>query len=297
MELRVSSGTLSYLGLSNSRCMEDPTTAYLLLPGGPCRGGCVYCPQASGDERWLSRVSWPLMELEEILEPLRHSDLQRICLQSPDVEGFEDRILEAVDILEPAQKPVSISAPPLSTRTLDMLRDGPVDNIGVGIDAVTDELRASTKKNYSPEVFWHYLGNALDIYGPEHVTAHFIVGMGEGLEEVAHAVYRAAKNGARVSLFSYVSKGEEPDIAYYRQAQLLAHLVEEGHDPFDAISIIKEGDGIEQIIEDGSVFQTQGCPGCNRPYYTTRPGREHRNYPRKPTWEEIQKITKDLKTR
>ncbi len=295
MEIRVSSGTTSYLGLNDSKCMEYPSTAYLLLPGAPCRGGCIYCPQSSTHGRWLSRVSWPSFDIDDMIDPIKESDLKRICIQSPDVEGYDDRTLEVVSALETTGKPISVSAPPLSKEVLQKLQDGPVDYVGIGIDAVTNELRAKTKRNYSPIVFWEYLGDAIEVYGLNHVTAHMIVGMGENLEQLAHAVYRASKSGARVSLFSYVSKGNEPDLSYYRKAQLLTHLIEEGRNPNDAISFMANGKKyIEEHFENGEPFRTRGCPGCNRPYYTTRPGKEHRNYPRQPTWEEMQKIMKDL---
>ncbi len=295
MEIRVSSGTASYLGLLDSKCMEYPTTAYLLIPGAPCRGGCVYCPQSSTDGKWLSRVSWPYFDIDEIIEPIKDSDLKRICIQSPDVEGYEDKIIEIASSLESTGKPISVSAPPLSKEVLQQLRDGSVDHVGIGIDAATDELRAKTKRNYPPMVFWDYLGDALEIYGKKQVTAHIIVGIGEDLEQLSHAVYRASKSGANVSLFSYVSKGKETDLIYYRRAQLLTHLIEEGRNPNEALAFLTDGRKyVEEHLANGEPFQTRGCPGCNRPYYTTRPGKEHRNYPRKPTWDEIQKIMMDL---
>ncbi|MFO8109519.1 MAG: radical SAM protein [Thermoplasmata archaeon] len=295
MDIRVSSGTASYLGLKKIKCMERPTTAYVLIPGAPCRGKCVYCPQSSTDGKWLSRISWPSFGLNELTEHIKGSDLQRVCIQSPDVDGYEDRIRDAVSLLEETKKPVSVSAPPLPKNILRELRKGPVDRIGVGIDAVTDDLRRKTKKGYAPMIFWNYLGDALDVYGKGHVTAHMIAGMGEDLEQLAHAAYRASKNGAVVSLFSYVSKGKEVDLRYYRQAQLLTHLIEIGYGPYEALSLTHYPTDIREHVEEGTPFRTKGCPGCNRPYYTTRPGKEHRNYPREPTWEEIQKIASDLR--
>ena len=34
------------------------------------------------------------------------------------------------------------------------------------------------------------------------------------------------------------------------------------------------------LLQDGTAFQTSGCPGCNRPYYNERPGGFIYNYPR-----------------
>ncbi|MGM0510829.1 MAG: radical SAM protein [Thermoplasmatota archaeon] len=294
MEIRVSSGTANELGLKKTKSLEKPTTAYLMIPGGKCRGGCTFCPQARGDSKWLSRVSWPKFEMKEVTEAIKGSDLARICIQSPDIEDYEEKVTEAVDILKKAGKPISLSTPPLSKEILKQVK-GPVDHIGIGIDAATDSLRKENKRNYDPLIFWDYMGKAIEVFGRGKVVAHIIVGMGETLGNVAWSAYRAAEAGAKVSLFSYQSKEETPDIDYYREAQLVTHLVGSGTKPFEAIQSIVEGnDDVVKLVEEGEVFRTKGCPGCNRPYYTTRPGDEHRNFPRKPDREELLKIMLDL---
>lgn len=290
MKLRVSSGTANYLGLKRGRSKEKVTTAYLMIPGGVCRGGCTFCPQAKGDSKWLSRVSWPEYEIDEFSDELKNSDLQRVCIQSPDIDGYEAMIIEAVDALKKCGKPISVSAPPLSEDTLDEIK-GPVTHLGVGIDAATDDLRKKTKLNYPPLVFWDYLGLALDKMGEDNVIAHFIVGMGEDLDKIAWSSYRAAKAGANISLFSYQSEEKTPEIEYYRRSQLVTYLIQNGYPPYEAIWMVENKDErVQSLIEDGEVFRTRGCPGCNRPYYTTRPSDEHRNFPRRPRPEEIDNI-------
>ncbi len=296
MKIRVSSGTADELELKKTKSLERPTTAYLMIPGGKCRGGCTFCPQSRGDSKWLSRVSWPKFEIKEVTKAIKDSDLARVCIQSPDIEGYEDKVLEAVNILKEAGKPISLSTPPLSKDVLRKVK-GPVDHIGIGIDAATDSLRKENKRNYDPLIFWDYMGKAIDVFGKDKVVAHMIVGMGETLGNVAWSAYRAAEAGAKVSLFSYQSKEEQPDIDYYREAQVVTHLVGDGTKPFEAIqSIVERNENVTKLVEEGEgeVFRTQGCPGCNRPYYTTRPGDEHRNFPRKPDRDELQKIMTDL---
>ncbi len=296
MDIRVSSGTASHLELIKSRSLEPPTTAYLLIPGAPCRGGCVYCPQASSDGKWLSRVSWPSFRMDDILNPLEKSDLQRICIQSPDVDGYEEKVIHAVRTLETTGKPVSVSAPPLPEDVLKELKTCSVDRMGVGIDGVTDELRSRTKRGYDPMIFWDYLGDTIQVFGEGRVTAHMIVGLGEELEHVGHAVHRASRIGANVSLFPYMFGKKEVDIRYYRKAQLLSYLIARGHGVHEAISLTHSyPHEVREYVESGEPFRTAGCPGCNRPYYTTRPGKEHRNYPREPTWDEIRRIEADLR--
>ncbi|MFX1395096.1 MAG: radical SAM protein, partial [Promethearchaeota archaeon] len=36
----------------------------------------------------------------------------------------------------------------------------------------------------------------------------------------------------------------------------------------------------KNIIEENSAFVTPGCPGCNRPYYTSKPSGPIYNFPR-----------------
>ncbi len=294
MKIRVSSGTASYLSLQNGNMLEDPTTAYILIPGKECRGACLYCPQGKGDSRWLSRVSWPLFELENFIDKVRTSDLKRICLQSPDIEDYEEKIVKIVNALDKTGKPISVSSPPLSDETLKAIK-GLVDHIGVGIDAATNHIRKRTKPNYPPLVFWDYLGRAVDTFGSENVTAHIIVGMGEDLEQLGATVNRIFEIGTEVSLFPLLLKDHEVDISYYRKAQLLTNILERGETLIDSLNTIEEDlEGYLEEVELGEVFRTRGCPGCNRPFYTSKPGKEHKNYPRRPTIEEIQKIKEEL---
>ncbi|MFW6375857.1 MAG: radical SAM protein [Thermoplasmatota archaeon] len=295
MVIRVSSGTAMHLGLKKGQTLEEPTTAYVMIPGDTCRGGCPYCPQSQGDAKWLSRVTWPEYDIDTVVDKIEGSDLERICLQSPDVEGYEEKIKDRVEKLKETGKPISLSTPPLSQETLEDLSQY-IDKVGIGLDSVTDEIRDKTKPKYDPKVYWEYLGRAADVYGSENVTVHIIVGMGETLEEFAAVVNKVNSLGSKVSLFSYLYENDAPDIEYYRRAQILKYMIQdEKKDPDKAFEILQNRpEKLEEIIGNGHMFRTQGCPGCNRPYYTTRPGEEHRNFPRLPDEEELVEIKKEL---
>lgn len=295
MKIRVSYGTAIKLGLESGDIEERPTTAYLLIHGeGRCRGGCTYCNQSGKDSKWLSRVSWPLYELETVIERLSGSDFQRICLQSPDIPDYEERIKNTVEELKSAEKPISLSAPPLERETLGEIK-GHVERIGIGLDASTDELREEKKPSYDPKVFWKYLGDVVDIYGKDMATVHMIVGLGEDFGELATAVKKVDKVGAEVSLFSYNNGSDKVELPYYRRAQLITSLITNGMSTKSAIDLVSEDPaGALEMVDEEKVFQTRGCPGCNRPFYTTSPGSEHRNFPRKPNSSELEKIRKTL---
>lgn len=293
-EIRVSYGTAMTLGLESGKSEEEPTTAYLMIPGEKCRGGCTFCPQAKANSKWLSRVSWPLFDIEEVKAGLNGSDFSRTCIQSPDVRRYEKKLKETVKKLECGTKSISISSPPLDGETLLDL-EGSVDRIGVGIDAVTDSLRSKVKPAYNPRLFWKYLGKAIDIYGEGKVTAHLIVGLGEDLEELAVTVKKILRSGSQVSLFAYKTEEKEVDMKYYRKAQLLTALLYDDFEVHEALRMVLNNPKQSlQVVDEKKIFQTRGCPQCNRPYYTSSPGKEHKNFPRPPTAEEINKIKDDL---
>ncbi|MBS3789879.1 MAG: hypothetical protein KGY66_03085 [Candidatus Thermoplasmatota archaeon] len=295
MQIRASYGTALELGLKNGEIKEDTTTAYLMLDGeGKCRGGCKFCPQSEGRSKWLSRVSWPLFELKSVKKKLCRSDVERICLQSPDTPNYKKKLERAVSELDSLGKPISLSAPPLEKETLKSLKDS-IERIGIGIDAATDTLRSEKKPSYQPMVFWDYLGKVVNIYGRGKATAHIIVGLGEDFGELATAVKKSIEAGAEVSLFPYKNGKDEVDLSYYRRAQLITSLLEEEMNTKRALQIIFEQPRKAlEMVDEENIFQTRGCPGCNRPYYTSSPGEEHRNFPRKPTVEEIEKIRRDI---
>lgn len=295
MQIRVSYGTALELGLKSGETKEKPTTAYLMVSGeGKCRGGCNFCPQSKGRPKWLSRVSWPLFEIQSVKEELRGSDIERVCIQSPDTPNYEKKIKKVVSELDDLEKPISLSAPPLEKETLKSIQES-VERIGVGIDAATDTLRSETKPSYQPMIFWNYLGNVVEIYGRRNATAHIIVGMGEDFGELATAVKKSIEGGAKVSLFPYKDGKDEAELIYYRRAQLVTSLLDKGIGTKKALKLISEQpQKALDMVDEKRAFQTRGCPGCNRPYYTTSPGDEHRNFPRKPTTEEIEKIRRDI---
>ncbi|MEF8832303.1 MAG: radical SAM protein [Candidatus Thermoplasmatota archaeon] len=295
MDIRVSYGSALELGLKSGEIEEKPTTAYLMIPGEEkCRGGCNFCPQSEGDSKWLSRVSWPLFDLESVKEKLRRSDIKRICIQSPDIPDYEEKLKKVVNELDSLGKPISLSAPPLEKETLKSMK-GSVERVGIGIDAATDSLRSEAKPSYQPMVFWDYLGNVVDIYGEGKATAHIIVGLGEDFGELVSAVKKSIEVGAEVSLFPYNDGKDGAELPYYRRAQLVTSLINNRMGTKTAIKLISEKPRKAlAMVDEEQVFQTQGCPRCNRPYYTSSPGDEHRNFPRKPKAEEIEKIRKEI---
>ena len=86
--LRVSIGTLAVLGLTRLRMLEPPRTAYVLQHSElGCDAACAFCPQSkfsSSDKNLLSRIPWPSMEVDKVVEKLveKEDSFSRICLQN-----------------------------------------------------------------------------------------------------------------------------------------------------------------------------------------------------------------------
>ena len=65
-------------------------------------------------------------------------------------------------------------------------------------------------------------------------------------------------------------------------------------------SIESEEELIQNTIDEGLPFMTNGCPdregimACNRPYGSYRPGEEFRDYPFKPTGDELNIIREQM---
>ena len=51
---------------------------------------------------------------------------------------------------------------------------------------------------------------------------------------------------------------------------------------------------LERVITQTDAFLTSGCPGCNRPYYTSRPTGPIYNYPKKLNEREKKEIYNSL---
>jgi biotin synthase len=51
---------------------------------------------------------------------------------------------------------------------------------------------------------------------------------------------------------------------------------------------------IDRIIESGKPFETSGCPHCNRPFANERPSQPIRNFPFKPTANDIEDIKRQI---
>lgn len=315
--VRASIGTLAVLELGQIRMAAVPTTAYLMI-GTKCTGGCAYCGQgrgAVGDHSHLSRISWPEVGEEQLIEAfIAHPGaFQRVCFQTTASRGVLRQLLALVPrIHEASGVPISVSYRVTTFEAADELFASGVQRIGVAIDCCSELLYSQLRGGSMADSISLVKGLAERHRG--RISTHLIVGLGESEMEAAELMLELYRAGVLVSLFAFtpvrgtrMEHGAPPALVSYRKLQLLLGLLdwkEEEHFrvAYDARKSI-HGLGLSEaqirsFLHNHFVFVTHGCPGCNRPFYTEAPGGTMFNFPDVPTptvQREIDQFIEDLK--
>jgi lipoyl synthase len=297
-----------------------------------CRSDCSYCglartrPGAYADKSFI-RVEWPLVCTDELVERMARNEakLTRLCISMvTHGRAFADTCEITSRIVAGVRTPLSILvAPPTLDRSrLETFKRLGVDMIGIGLDAVTEELFRRHRTDVpsggglSWDKYWEIVGAARDVFGPWKVNCHTLVGLGETDHDLVDTFVRLRDR----EIFSYLfCFNPEPDsrlgdqqkspIARWRRAQLAKHLIEtEGfcfeNFTFDDDNNIVGLDGNDQVIDaavsSGIPFMTDGCPGsegepgCTRPYGSYRPSEPTRDYPFFPNDTDLSDISTQL---
>ncbi len=299
-----------------------------------CRSDCAYCGLArtrpgTYEDKSFIRVEWPLVLTDELTERMaRHeATLTRLCI-SMVTHPFAYR--DTCDITERIRSAVStplsilVAPPTLNRRRLERFREIGVDMIGIGLDAVTEELFRSLRSDVPAggaglkwDQYWQVVADARDVFGPWKVNCHTLVGLGESDRDLVEIFSRLRDQ----EIFSYLfSFNPEPDsrlgdapkapLRRWRRIQLVKHLVEtEGYGIDDfrfeddgslaLLSSVPETT-VERVIGSGRPFVTDGCPssggepGCTRPYGSYRPSEPFRDFPFDPDPADLAGIRADL---
>ncbi|UTI66884.1 radical SAM protein [Paraconexibacter antarcticus] len=303
----------------------------LLSYDSGCLSDCGYCGLARNrpgeyDDKSFIRVEWPLVRTDEFIDRLvRYEDrLTRLCISMvthgrayPDTLELTERITSKV------RAPLSllVAPPTLNEERLRSLKAAGADMIGIGMDAVTEDLFASLRTNVPQgglkwDQYWETVAFARDIYGPWHVNCHTLVGLGENDAQLMDIFGRLLNREVFSYLFCFNPEpdsrlGDRPKtpIERWRRIQLAKFLLEErGLDPaafrFDddgMLSRIRAPRAlIDEVVADGYAFMTNGCPssggepGCTRPMGSWRPTESPRDYPWRPTAEDQAAVREQL---
>lgn len=311
--IRLSAGTAASMGLTAMRMDAYPTTAYL-LSGNQCLMKCAFCPQGVGSNEALNRlgrITWPEYSWDDFggsLERAEKNGIRRICLQSV---RHADGIATLVDAVKKVKSlsslPLSLSAWIRSAEEAAALVEAGVDRLSVSLDVVNAEAHKKLKGSLLQDRLELLLSCAEKL--PGRMSTHIICGLGETEEEILTITNLLLKAAVTVALFAFVplkgtalEKTESPPIASYRRVQAGHYLLrkkeaELASFKFEAGRLTSYGLSAEilnNILGDGSAFQTSGCPDCNRPYYNERPGGTIYNYHRPLNEREIKTALKEL---
>ncbi len=297
-----------------------------------CRSDCSYCglartrPGAYADKSFI-RVEWPLVSTDELVERMARNEAQltRLCISMvTHGRAFADTCEITSRIVAGVRTPLSILVtPPTLDRTrLETFKRLGVDMIGIGLDAVTEELFRRHRTDVpsggglSWDKYWEIVGAARDVFGPWKVNCHTLVGLGETDHDLVDTFIRLRDREILSYLFCFNPEpdsrlGEHPKsgVPRWRRAQLAKHLIETEGFCFENFSFDDDGnivglDGNDQVIDaavsSGVPFMTDGCPGskgepgCTRPYGSYRPSEPTRDYPFLPNDTDMSDITAQL---
>jgi biotin synthase-related radical SAM superfamily protein len=298
-----------------------------------CRSDCGYCGLArtrpgTYEDKSFIRVEWPLVPTDELVDRMaaRDDTMTRLCISMvTHPHAYRDTLDIAARITANVRAPLSILvAPPTLNRTkLERFKGAGVDMIGIGLDAVTEDLFRRIRTDVpaggaglSWAKYWEVVNDAREIFGPWKVNCHTLVGLGETDRDLVDIFTRLRDR----EIFSYLlCFNPEPDsrmadqpkspLRRWRRIQLAKHLIEsEGFGAeqfdFDADDNLRILDGDAEVVErsvaSGIPFMTNGCPGaggepgCTRPYGSYRPSEPIRDFPFLPNADDLAGIRTDL---
>ncbi len=274
---------------------SKPYTAYFLqYYERGCLARCSFCPQSktnSWDKNYLSRIKWPVVDLNEIISRLteRRKLFKRACIQGVIKPWFHSELVEIARRLNTTGLPVSIASNIVPRNTLVEYHRYS-DSFGIGLDAASPRIHRETMRPGTWDSYWRFIEEAVKVYGKGNVYIHLIVGLGETWRELVETITKIYGVGAKIALFAFtpvrktvMEDQKPPTMKYYRFAQVYSYLLDKGYRPEQILEWknnepkIKRGPWINENLLQA--LKTSGCPHCNRPYYNEPPGKILYNYP------------------
>jgi len=311
----------------------------LLTYENGCRAGCAYCglnrnreSNANPSDKSFIRVEWPIYSTEDVINALNSghaSHVERVCISMiTNARSKKDTLIIVEKIHEKTDKLISglIAPTIIDARWLHDLKSAGADKVGIAIDAINPELfdkyrGSGVKGPHKWEKYMQILEESRKVFGPENVSVHLIVGLGESEEEMVKLFQHLQDMGVQIHLFSFfpepgskLEEREQPGIGTYRRMQLTRYLLASNLTHYEKMIFNEKSQVIdfglseaklEEVINEGKAFMTSGCSGktlevaCNRPYANCTPFQaymgETRNFPFLPTPKDIELIKKQLK--
>jgi len=336
--VRISAASAIALRLQSgrfSREFEFGGINLLLNYENGCLSDCGYCGLArtrpgAYEEKSFIRVDWPLVDTDVLIDRMAEHEnkLTRLCISMvTHGRAFEDTVEITKRLTAKVSTPLSIlvAPPTLNKDRLQVFKDLGVDMIGVGLDAVTEEVFKQHRTNVPNgslrwDNYWDIINHSRSIFGPNKVNIHTVVGLGETDKELVDLFYHLKENQILPYLFCFnpeedsrMADWPKSPITRWRRVQLIKHLIEEHGLSSEAIGYgddgminrlkVAEGEISDALnsLDGGVAFMTNGCPneggkevGCSRPYGSYRPSESFRDFPFMPTSDDLSLVRKEL---
>lgn len=321
-KVRASMGTLGVLGLELVQMDTPPTTAYLqIYTEERCKANCLFCAQAKDSRAELTHIARGMYipaDLDAVVSRLKKAYekgyIRRACIQTALYDKWwEDTVYLIKKIRAENHIPISLSVFPLRDAKYNELKNLGVNEIVIPLDACTPGLFDKIKgKSAGGPYAWerHLDGIKRATRFFESMGTHLIIGLGETDEDAVKIIDELHGCDVNTALFSYtyvpgaqlvLEPDKEESIRHYRAIQLARYLILEGIAAYPDMRFTDgalcdfgaKRDVILRIIEDGTAFQTSGCPECNRPMANETFSRMY-NFPRKLNSKEIASVKKEL---
>ncbi len=302
----------------------------LLVYDDGCRANCAYCGLQKSragkyNEKSFIRVDWPVFKTDDIINfTLKNKEtVHRICISMITHEmAKEDTFSILKRFADKLHCPVSILMTPtiLKHEDIDRFKRYGADILTVALDAATPELfdRYRGRGVNGPHRWEKYndiLNYSVSVFGKNKVGCHLVVGLGETEKEMIHRIQAIRDKGARSHLFSFyretgsrLESHPQCPPGQFRRVQVARHVIDydmgrvkdmEFDDSGRVIDFGIPFKDVAEIIENGTAFQTTGCPGkteisaCNRPFGDSSP-KNIRSFPFKLNATDIARVRKEL---
>jgi len=326
--VRVSLAAAITLGLRRGNMFRNATCdcVNLLLnyPEG-CYANCTYCglarerPGLAQDNTFI-RVGWPVFPTDVVAQTIARNEARvgRVCIaQVQDARAYDDLVEISERVRRLSSVPISalVTATLLDEQRLERIKDAGADIVGVGLDAATEDVFYRTRGRgargpHSWQQHWEIMRIARRLYGPYKVNAHVMVGLGETDRDLVTLFHQLKVEQIAAYLFNPEPGTEladvpRPPLTRWRRIQLTKHLIEEKglgseaieFDDSGSIAAVRADQAlVDACLAEGTPFMTNGCPdkegevACNRPFGSYRPGEAFRDYPFRPTTNDVATI-------
>jgi lipoyl synthase len=296
-----------------------------------CLSDCGYCglartrPVDYGDQ--FIRVEWPLVRTADLIDRMaaREETLTRLCISMvTHGHAYADTCDITRRITARVNTPLSIlvAPPTLNRERLKTFKELGVDMIGIGLDAVTEDLFRHIRTDVPAgglkwEKYWEVVTDAREIFGPWKVNVHTLVGLGETDQDLIEIFARLRDQQIFSYLFCFnpepgsrMAGHPKSALVRWRRIQLAKHLIETegytaGQFDFDAdgglARLRASWSAVDAVVRQGIAFMTNGCPGeqgqpgCTRPYGSYRPAEPFRDYPFLPSAADLDEVRRQLR--